>query len=168
MVSEVVAISHTHPEARAGAMAVLLSIRYIQNDKVNFIQRVIRALPDSEVREGLERISQSPPARIRDLGRSHGCSNAATESVPFSIFAALQAPQIGLEAMMKEIVAAGGDTHGNCSMAGYIAGAYLGTEAIPAMWMEKLRQIPAFEEGSEVIRRFAAFVEERSGIQTLF
>lgn len=168
LIRTVVAISHTHPEAQAGALATLLSIRFIQNDKVNFIQRVIRALPDSGVKEGLERISQTPPARIRDLGRSHGCGNAAAESVPFSIFAAQQAPNIGLEAMMKEIVAAGGDTHGNCTIAGYIAGAYLGTEAVPEVWLAKMRQMSGFDEGYDAIKRFAAYVQERSGIQTLF
>lgn len=167
-IREVVAISHNHPEAQAGALAFVLSIRFIQNDKVNFIQRVIRALPDSEVKAGLERISQSPTARIRDLGRSHGCGKSAAESIPFSIFAAQQAPTIGLEAMMKEIVAAGGDTHGNCSIAGYIAGAYLGTEAVPTAWVAKMRQMSGFEEAYEVCKRFAAFVQERSGIQTLF
>lgn len=168
LIREVVSISHPHPESFAGALALILSIRYIQNDRLNFLQQVIRQLPESGVREGLDAISKAPVKRIRDVGRNFGCGKAAVESVPFSLFAAQQARELGLQAMMNEIVAAGGDTHGNCSIAGYVAGAYMGVEAIPESWMAKMRQISVFDSGYDAIRNFASYVQQRSGIQTLF
>lgn len=168
LLKQVLGISHQHPEALAGAMALLLSIRYIQNDRLNCIQQVLRQLPPSKVREGLEKISQSPLVRVRDVGRKFGCGKSAFESVPFSIYAAQQASKLGLQSTMNEIVAAGGDVHGNCNLAGYIAGAHLGVQAIPEAWMEKLRNVQGFPESYEAIRDYADFVQQRSGIQTLF
>ena len=81
---------------------------------------------------------------------------------------AQQAPTIGIQSMMKEIVAAGGDTDTNCSIAGQIAGVAMGSEAIPEDWMKKLRTTPKYDEFYETMRKFGAFVSSQSGIQTLF
>lgn len=168
VIRHVARITHHNEEAYVGALAVVWAIRLFQNENQNFIPAIIKALPDSRVRDRLETISQSPGMRIRDIGRKFGNSGFVVDSVPLALFAAQQAPEIGIQSMMKEIVAAGGDTDTNCSIAGHIAGARMGAEAFPADWMKKLRETPKFDEFYESIRKFSEFVTSQSGIQTLF
>lgn len=168
LVREVSAITHPVEDAFPGVLAVICSIRFIQNDRQNFLRRVIQVLPESKVRSQLVQLADSTGMRIRDVGRQFGCGNLMHESVPFAIFAAQQSPEVGLSTMMNEIVAAGGDTDANCTIAGYIAGAYLGADAIPEEWMIKLKATEFFDAHYEVIREFAAYVQTQSGIQTLF
>ncbi len=167
-IREVAYITHHNEEAYIGALAVVWAIRLIQNTSQNFIPAIIKALPDSRVRDRLDAISQSPGMRIRDIGRKFGNSGFVVDSVPLALFAAQQAPEIGIQTMMKEIVAAGGDTDTNCSIAGQIAGARMGIETFPEDWMKKLRETYKFEEYYESIRKYAEFVTSQSGIQTLF
>lgn len=167
-IRDVVRITHRHEDAYLGALAVVYAIRFVQNNRLNFISNVIRQLPESELKNRLVELSQAPSMRIRDLGRKFGSSGTVVESIPLALFAAQQAPEIGLEKMMKELVAAGGDTDTNCSIAGQIAGVLMGLDAIPEPWMDKLRKTPNYDEFTEKIRKFAAYVSSRSGIKTLF
>lgn len=161
-------ITHQNEEAFAGALAVIYAIRFIQNDRQNYIQQLIRHLPESNLRNRLEEISQSPQLTIRQIGRKYGTSGFVVESVPLALFAAQQARTIGIQSMMKEIVAAGGDSDTNCSIAGQVAGVGLGIEAIPTEWMTKLRETPGYGDHYETIRAFAEFVGQARGIKTLF
>jgi ADP-ribosylglycohydrolase len=167
-IQDVVSITHRNEEAYLGALAVVFAIRFVQNDRLNFISNIIRLLPESQLRDRLIEISKAPPTRIRDLGRKFGSSGYVVDSIPLALFAAQQAPDIGIEKMMKEIVAAGGDTDTNCSIAGQIAGVLMGLEAIPEDWMKKLRQTPNYQDFADTIREFATYVSTHSGIKTLF
>lgn len=167
-VAQVCRITHHNDEAYVGALAVVWALRLVQNTQQNFIPAVIKALPESRVRERLEAISQSPGMRIRDIGKKFGASGYVVDSVPLALFAAQQGPSMGVQSMMKEIVAAGGDTDTNCSIAGQVVGMQLGSDAIPAEWMAKLKQIPQFDDFYETMRSYAGFVAGRQGIQTLF
>lgn len=168
LIENVCRITHHNTDAYVGALAVVWAIRLVQNTQQNFIPAVIKALPDSRVRDRLEAITQSPGLRIRDIGKRFGSSGYVVDSVPLALFAAQQAPTIGIQNMMKEIVAAGGDTDTNCSIAGQVAGVFMGAEAIPDEWMKKLRQTPKYDDFYETMRKYAAFVSSESGIQTLF
>jgi ADP-ribosyl-[dinitrogen reductase] hydrolase len=168
LIRHVCRITHHNEEAYVGALAVVWAIRLVQNQQQNFIPAIIKALPDSRVRDRLEAISQNHGLRIRDIGRKYGSSGYVVDSIPLALFAAQQAPEIGIQSMMKEIVAAAGDTDTNCSIAGQIAGVHMGADAMPAEWMKKLRLTPKFDEFYETIRKFSAFVSNESGIQTLF
>ena len=168
IIREVCEITHPVEDSYPGVFALLCSIRFVQNDRQNFLKRVIQVLPESKVKTQLIKLADSNGMRIRDVGRQFGCGNLMHESVPFAIYAAQQSPEIGLDSMINEIVAAGGDTDANCTLAGFIAGAYLGADAIPEAWMTKLRATEFFDEYYEEIKSFAAFVQKQSGIQTLF
>jgi ADP-ribosyl-[dinitrogen reductase] hydrolase len=168
MLESVCKITHHNVDAYVGALAVVWSIRLIQNTQQNFIPAVIKLLPDSRLRDRLEAISQTPNLRIRDIGKKFGSSGYVVDSVPLAMFAAQQASTIGIQSMMKEIVACGGDTDTNCSIAGQIAGVALGTDAIPVEWMNKLRTTPRYDDFYETMRKFGEFVSSQSGIQTLF
>ncbi|MEM0998670.1 MAG: ADP-ribosylglycohydrolase family protein [Bacteroidota bacterium] len=167
-IRDICCITHRNEEAYLGALAVVYAIRFVQNDRLNFIQNIVRQLPESELRKRLIEISQAPNMRIRDLGRKFGSSGQVVESVPLALYAAQQAPEIGIEKMMKEVVAAGGDTDTNCAIAGHIAGVQLGLDAIPPSWMEKLRNTPNYDDFAAVIREYATYVSTQSGIKTLF
>lgn len=167
-IENVCRITHHNEEAYLGALAVVWAIRLVQNTQQNFIPAVIKALPDSRVRNRLEAITQQPGLRIRDIGKKFGSSGYVVDSIPLALFAAQQAPALGIQNMMKEIVAAGGDTDTNCAIAGQVAGVFMGAESIPEEWMKKLRSTPQFDDFYETMRRFSAFVSSQSGIQTLF
>jgi ADP-ribosyl-[dinitrogen reductase] hydrolase len=168
LIENVCRITHHNGEAYVGALAVVWAIRLVQNTQQNFIPAVIKALPDSRVRERLEAIAHHPGLRIRDIGKKFGNSGYVVDSVPFALFAAQQAPTIGIQNMMKEIVASGGDTDTNCAIAGQVAGVCLGADAIPGDWMKKLKQTPHFDDFYDTMRRFGSFVSSQSGIRTLF
>lgn len=168
LLENVCRITHHNADAYAGALAVVWAIRLVQNTQQNFIPAVIKALPDSRVRDRLDAIAQTPNLRIRDIGKKFGSSGYVVDSVPLALFAAQQATTIGIQSMMKEIVAAGGDTDTNCSIAGQVAGVAMGSEAFPEDMMKKLRTTPNYDEFYETMRKFAAFVSNQSGIQTLF
>ncbi len=168
MIENVCRITHHNADAYVGALAVVWAIRLIQNTQQNFIPAVIKLLPDTRVRDRLDAIMQQPGLRIRDIGKKFGSSGYVVDSVPLALFAAQQASTIGIQAMMKEIVAAGGDTDTNCSIAGQIAGVVVPNDALPQDWMKKLKTTPKYDDFYEVMRRFAAFVSSQSGIQTLF
>jgi ADP-ribosyl-[dinitrogen reductase] hydrolase len=168
LIEQVCRITHHNADAYVGALAVVWAIRLVQNTQQNFIPAVIKVLPDSRVRDRLEAIAQSPGLRIRDIGKKFGSSGYVVDSVPLALFAAQQAPAIGIQSMMKEIVAAGGDTDTNCSIACQIAGVAMGSDAFPPDWMKKLRTTPKYDDFYEIMRRFSAHVSSQSGIQTLF
>ncbi|MEM7040583.1 MAG: ADP-ribosylglycohydrolase family protein, partial [Bacteroidota bacterium] len=115
-IRDICQITHQNEEAYVGALAVVYAIRFIQNDRQNFIHNIIRQLPDSEVSERLIQISHQPGLSIREIGRKFGKTGHVVDSVPLALFAAQQAPDIGLRKMMKELVALGGDTDTNCSI----------------------------------------------------
>lgn len=168
LLENVCRITHHNADAYVGALAVVWAIRLIQNTQQNFIPAVIKLLPDSRVRDRLDAISQHPGLRIRDIGKKFGSSGYVVDSVPLALFAAQQASTIGIQSMMKEIVAAGGDTDTNCSIAGQVAGVVLGSEAMPEDWAKKLKTTPRYDDYYETMRRFGAFVSGQRGIQTLF
>ena len=167
-IRQVCRITHQNEEAYVGALAVLLAIRFMENDRPNFLPNVIRHLPASEVRNRIEQIARMPNASIRDVARKNGNSGWVVESVPFALFAASQAGELGIQAMMKSIASSGGDTDTNCAIAGQVAGTHLGYEAIPEEWMDKLQRTRGYGEYYVVLKRFAEFVNQSQGIQTLF
>ena len=161
-------ITNHNEDAYHGALAMLLGIRFAQNSSQNFLPNVIRHLPDSPLRERLMAVIEVPGASIRDIARKFGNGSAAIESVPFALFAAHQADHLGLPATLNAIASSGGDTDTNCALAGQVIGVRHGLEAVPHDWMERLRVTPGYPDYSATIKRYADFIKERRGIQTLF
>ena len=168
LLREVVKLTHDSESSFLGAFAVVCAIRFVQNDQQNLVQAIVRQLPESSIRERLQHIAHFGDQRIREVARELGSINTVEVAVPFAIFAAQQAPKIGLQTMMKEIVAVEGEVDKVCTLAGYVAGAYLGMDAIPEDWIDKLKQVEGFEELYPVGKSFAGLVETQNGIQTLF
>lgn len=168
LIAEVCERIYHNEEAFHGALAIAMAIRLVQNDRHNFIQGILKHLPAGEVFDRLQEISQGAVERIHKVGKRFSGDPRALDTVPLAIYAAQQAPEIGLNSMMNDIVMAGGDSDALCALAGAIAGAYLGPDAISEDWMSKIKASPDFEEYNQTIRDFADFVEMQSGVQTLF
>lgn len=76
-------------------------------------------------------------AEISKLGNDGYVVN----SVPFAIFAALRVMNLGIENMLGQVIATGGDTDTNASIAGQIAGTIVGLSNIPSNLLEKLKAL---------------------------
>jgi poly(ADP-ribose) glycohydrolase ARH3 len=83
----------------------------------------------------------SPPDAVRRLGRSV----AVHQSMPFAIYAFLRHPK-SFEACLFCAILHGGDRDTLGAMACAVSGAYLGIEAIPWDWREKLENRQYIEE----------------------
>ena len=167
-VREVVELTHCSEEAYAGALAVVLALRFIQNDMQSLWGNLLKHLPDTQVRSRLVQMGREGNLTIRQIAYKYGASEKVSESVPLSIYAALQVRDIGFRPMIKSLVAAGGDANANCSLAAQIASVVTGTEAIPDDWMKNFKEIHFFNQFDEISGNFSHFVMEKRGIQTLF
>ena len=81
---------------------------------------------------------------IKDAAK-FGTSGYVVDSVPFAIFSASQVNRIEMKNMYQQIIESGGDTDTNASIAGQIAGTYLGIDAIPVSLTNKLKEVNGFD-----------------------
>jgi poly(ADP-ribose) glycohydrolase ARH3 len=139
-------ITHSHAlgmegaalQARAVAMAVAENPDN-QLDSESFVSRLLDFAAEDVYRAKITRLNSllgrpdDRQAVVRELG--HGIE--AFNSVPTAIFSFLAHPQDFTSAIVYAI-SLGGDTDTIASMAGAISGAYLGLDAIPSKWQERL------------------------------
>lgn len=138
-------ITHHHPDAYAGALAVVLAIRASLVGRWTGTEPLLALLPDTRVRDRLREIQALPgQPTIADVARL-GTSGYVVDSVPFALFCASQVPRLGLRAMLAATIAAGGDTDTNASLAGQVAGALLGPQDIPAELLSRLRRVAGYD-----------------------
>ena len=128
--------THRHPLGVEGAgllaLAVALALR--QFDRRNFFERLLGACVSSEFRGRIEQARQvQSPADLAGLGNGI----AALESVPTAIANFALTPGSYGETI-GNVILLGGDTDTMAAMAGALAGAQLGAEAIPSRLVELL------------------------------
>ncbi len=160
-------ITHRNDEAYVGAVAVWLSIQEIINNNWtgnnSLIDLLIPQLPDTRVRDRLiELNSLDAMTTITDVAK-FGVSGYVVDSVPFSIFCASKVQELGLSKMFEEIIACGGDTDTNATIAGQIAGAFVGRHDIPASLMNKLETVRKYDWLMETIEKASTAVSTMSG-----
>lgn len=143
--------THHHPEAVGSAIAVACAAALHARealvgeardcaDRLSTL-RGLRALQDPVIAEALAPLADLPasaPATERTawLAAHYRCSLRAVESTPVAIGAALAATS--LREAVEVAVNAGGDTDTQGAMAGGIAGARFGADALPRTWYEAL------------------------------
>jgi ADP-ribosyl-[dinitrogen reductase] hydrolase len=156
-IRDVCRITHHHEEAYAGALAVIVALRaafsgeWQRND--DLLDVVIRALPDSGVRDRLETLKGlGPDIQLSEVGARFGASGYVVESVPFAIYGAQRVHRLGFQGLLKELIRAGGDTDTVSSIAGQICGAYLGVSSLPSELLEKLPEKSLVED---IAKKFA-------------
>lgn len=145
-------LTHAHPLATTGtslqaqAIAQCINAReQISPDK--FIAELtshMQNLPASE--EYKVRFREIPKllrtkANPQEVADTLGNDVYAHESVPTAIYSFLQASNSFEEAVCFAL-AVGGDADSIASMTGAIAGAYLGSQAIPQRWLDKVETGP--------------------------
>ncbi|MCC3156810.1 ADP-ribosylglycohydrolase family protein [Hymenobacter sp. 15J16-1T3B] len=160
LVEAVCRITHRHPEAYAGALAVVLGIRAgladDWTDRASLLPCISAGLPDTRVRDRLLELQAQPAGlSIADVAARFGSGGYVVESVALALWAAAQVPRLGLAAVLAEVCAAGGDTDTTCSLAGQVAGARLGTAALPTALWQRLQRLPDYVRLQTVIARFA-------------
>lgn len=160
LIEQVCGITHRHPEAYAGALAVVLGIRAgLANgwdDAISLLPVISAGLPDTRVRDRLLELQQLPAeSTIAEVAARFGAGGYVVESVPLALWAAAQVPQRGLTAVLAELCAVSGDADTNCALAGQVAGARLGTAGLPPMLWQRLRQLPEYARLQAVINHFA-------------
>jgi poly(ADP-ribose) glycohydrolase ARH3 len=149
-------VTHAHPVGMDGAAVQAFAVA--QAVKLNpdkefpleeFIQNLINFSKTSEIKEKMELlksliIEKVSPKEAHDL---LGKSVSVDESLPFAIYSFLRNPKSFENCLFCSILN-GGDRDTLGAMACAISGAYLGVEAIPLSWRNKI-------ENKEMIEKFA-------------
>jgi poly(ADP-ribose) glycohydrolase ARH3 len=157
-------VTHTHPVGKDGAAVQALSVaQAVRLQPQNafplelFIQKLVDSARTPEIRKKMELVKEliaeetSPDAASDGLGRSV----AVDESMPFAIYCFLRYPKSFEDCLFCAILN-GGDRDTLGAMACAISGAYLGIDAIPGSWREKL------ENKANIEYLASALIEKKS------
>lgn len=159
IIRDVCRITHHNEEAYVGALAILVAIRSLvfeSSSPAQLLANVLRALPDSRVRDRIAELNQLPrDLMISDVGSRFGSSGYVAESVPLALYAASKAERSSFDVLLQNVIEAGGDTDTIASMTGQITGAWLGASTIPRTLIESL---PEADKIERLINEFAATV----------
>ncbi len=158
---DVARITHQNEEAYVGALAVALAVRFAWQDgrpeNNGLMNAVIPRLPDSRVRDRLKTLAAQPSGiSVLEVAEQCGTSGYVVESVPMAIWAAQSASVIGFETMIRDVIRCSGDTDTIASMAGQIAGTFLGVEQLPESLLSRISEREMIRKTAE---RFAEVVE---------
>ena len=158
-IRDVCRITHHNEEAYAGALAIAAAIRelaYENSTPDELLKNVVKYLPDSRVRDRVTELAALPKnLELPDLGRRFGASGYVAESVPLALYAAQSITNHSLDALLRNVIEAGGDTDTIASMTGQLAGAWLGVSAIPG---DLFASLPRAAEIENIVNAFAARV----------
>jgi len=139
-------VTHAHPIGMDGAAVQALAIATAtslpqgeQFEEEKFIRKLIEFARTREIQVKMRSVHTLLAERVLPdvAAESLGRSVAVHESMPFAIYAFLKHPK-SFEGCLFCAVLNGGDRDTLGAMAGAISGAYLGIEAIPPTWREKL------------------------------
>jgi poly(ADP-ribose) glycohydrolase ARH3 len=150
------AVTHAHPLGQdGGAVQALAVAQAVRLDPVEpfprdaFLKNLMSFARTTEMQDKLlmleTLISRSAPAAEAALAL--GRSVAVDESLPFALFAFLSHPHSYKDCLFCAILH-GGDRDTLGAMAGAVSGAYLGLEAIPGHWREKVENGRLIEESA--------------------
>jgi ADP-ribosylglycohydrolase len=144
-----------------GAFAIVLAVRAATNGEVS-LEQIASHLPDTSVRDGLLAYAALPAGTsVGEAASRFGSSGYVVESVPVALFAASQLTGLGFAGILEQLIAAGGDTDSNASLAGQIAGTTLGFDRLPG---ELLERLPGSEMVLRIARDFAEQVASSSDV----
>jgi ADP-ribosylglycohydrolase len=159
IIRDVCRITHHNEESYVGALAIIVAIRSLvfeSSSPSQLLTNVLRALPDSRVRDRLVELDQLPnDLIIADVAIQFGSSGYVVDSVPLALYAARSIDRVPFDVLLRNVIEAGGDTDTIASMTGQIAGAWLGAPAISRNVLESLANADQIER---VVDEFAATV----------
>lgn len=130
--------THVHPLGIEGAqlvaLAVAICLRGMPFDRVGFLVELQARAETSEFRQ---RLSIAERVQSRDDLRQLGNGIAAQDSAVTSIACFTLWPE-SYDQVVSNAILIGGDTDTIAAMAGAISGAYLGVDAIPKHFLDRL------------------------------
>jgi len=138
------AVTHTHPEGIAGAVAVASAaatawqLRDSPTEAAQFFAEVILLTPESEVKRKIYQASQmSAQTPVKQVAAMLGCGELVTapDTVPFCIWVAAHRLGKFVEAL-SDTVSVGGDCDTNAAIVGGIVAPSTNREGIPADWLK--------------------------------
>jgi poly(ADP-ribose) glycohydrolase ARH3 len=157
-------ITHTHPIGQDGAAILARAVaEAVKLDSTapfpceSFCQELIAFARTPEIKHKMKLVKTlvaedvSPPEAADQLGRSV----AMSESMPFAVYAFVRHPHSFAECLFCATLN-GGDRDTLGAMACAVSGAYLGIEAIPATWQDKLENRGYIEELALKLAQMAA------------
>ncbi|WP_017543366.1 ADP-ribosylglycohydrolase family protein [Nocardiopsis prasina] len=146
-------VTHTHPEAVDGAVAVALAAALVARHELlgagPFLDRVVERLPQGRVREAVRDarallITTDSIGVARELG--NGSRVSALDTVPFALWVTARY-RSGLASALWAAVAPGGDMDTTCAIVAGVLGAGLPAGALPREWVERTEPLPAWALG---------------------
>lgn len=160
-------VTHTHPlgvdAAAVQAVAVALALAHPGADQVDrhhFLDRVAETATEPILREQLSTVAGLLPAATAEMVATRvGTGVEAHEAVPAALCAFLRHPG-SYRDTVRFAIALGGDTDTIASMAGAIAGACLGENAIPDRWLQRAE---GAEHARDLADRFVRRTLDASG-----
>lgn len=163
-IRDVCRITHHHEEAYVGALAVVVAIRLAillpQFPGRSLLTLTAASLPETSIKERVLALAAlAPDTPIAEVAQRFGASGYVVESVPLALYAAQQTKQQGFIVALEQLIATGGDTDTNAAIAGQIAGAWLGLDAIP---QTLIQQLPNSEAILATSRAFADWVTRKA------
>jgi ADP-ribosyl-[dinitrogen reductase] hydrolase len=142
VIRDVSRITHHNEEAYVGALAVTIAVRSAWSGRLDLLPQIIESLPDSKVRDRLAEMAQLEiDTPLRDVARRYGCSGYVVESIPLALYGAQRVSSVGFENLMRELISVGGDTDTIASIAGQVAGTFLGEKGLPQHLFAQLQEV---------------------------
>ena len=143
MIRDVCRITHHNEEAYIGALAVVHAVSFTSKGDwdggSDLIAKIMDKLPDSRVRDRLHDLSQvDKGVPLRDIAVRFGSSGYVVDSVPIALCGACRVKALGFKSMMEQLVLCGGDTDTIASIAGQVAGSYVGYNEIPSDMVSRM------------------------------
>ncbi|MGH3373105.1 MAG: ADP-ribosylglycohydrolase family protein [Actinoallomurus sp.] len=129
-------VTHAHPEAIAGAIAVAVATSYVtRGDAGGLVDAVLAHTPQSAVHDGVRRVpgllDRSREEAAYELG--NGARVLAQDTVPFCVWAATR-HLTDYEQAVRSCVVVGGDIDTTAAITGGIVAAHTGASGIPPAW----------------------------------
>lgn len=156
VIRDVCRITHHNEEAYAGALAVALAIRYLAFDETaepaKLLDHVLQHLPDSRVTDRIQELNKLKRTVV-EVGTEFGSSGYVVESVPLALYAARLIEHFPFDEVLRNAIEPGGDTDTVASIAGQIAGAWIGAEQIPRVLIDSLPDAQSIERVTDEFAR---------------
>ncbi len=139
-------VTHTHPVGMDGAATLAFAVgEAVKIDPDHpfptdrFLNSLVRFPKTQQMREKMERLAElvSESSDAEPAANALGRSVAVNESLPFAFYAFLRYP-MSFEDCLFCAILNGGDRDTLGAMACALSGAYLGVDAVPLLWREKL------------------------------
>ncbi len=144
-------VTHSHPEAIAGATAVAVAAAFawqLQTNKSgnyqSFLSEILPFVPDSEVKQGIFRARDLPPnttaqAAAAELG--NGSQVSCQDTVPFALWCAAESLDNFENAIWLTLQGLG-DCDTNCAIVGGIVILSAALDTIPSLWHQSREPLP--------------------------